>query len=196
MATNMDSTLFPEDEALPAVFHALPYEITHALVQTVTMHAQEYHNVKKELQTTKEADPNLQKTKSKKIKERWDGLQCCERHTVLNKRTGWIASKEWLQTHITVGSNGMPCLRNPSSKATPWVLTVKIDMKGSDAEIYLRPSVEKPFRRVICRDLSTGGVKAKLASIEAGYSHLLSNAEEDEEEDRCATNMEPAHTLQ
>lgn len=154
-------------------FVALPYEIAHAVVRTLVMHSQKYHDAKNDLKEQMDADPTMKKSKTLKAKETWEGLQSVDRYAVMNKRTAWIATPEWLSKYMVVGDNGEPKLKNEKSKVSAWILTLRITASGSEVDLQLRPRMGAAFRTVRCLDLRSGYAITKLGTIMAGYDHLL-----------------------
>lgn len=152
---------------------ALPYEIVHAVIRTLVMHSQKYHEAKKDLKELTDADPGMKKAKTIKAKETWEGLQSVDRYAVMNKRTAWIATPEWLSKYMVVGENGEPKMKNEKSKVSAWILTLRINVSGSEVDLQLRPRMGAAFRTVRCLDLRSGYAITKFSTIMAGYDHLL-----------------------
>ena len=161
-----------QDKTDPSKYHALPYEFTHPLVKLSTLHLKEYMVARKELKELEDEDPHCKKPKTKEAKKNLKKMTKAERFAVLNRRTGWIATSEWMSRHITV-KDGKPVLKNASSKIKLWVLTVRIDITGDLTKLYLQPSAGKPFREVRCMSLEDGEIKAEFAQLVHGYGHIL-----------------------
>ena len=175
---------FLQDEAIPGTFHSLPYQLANAVVRTVTLHAKSVHDAKDNLNKLLEADPMMENIKTKKAKELCDGLSAAERHAVLNRRTGYMATADWLQRHISVNEEGMPVPKKAGSTCKPWVLTIKILLAGGGkVKLSLRPKVGKPFRALRCLDIRAGISESRLSTLTSGYGHLF----DDDSEDPCLT---------
>ena len=153
-------------------FHALPYEITHPLVKLATLHLTEYMKARKEFKDLEGEDPQCKGVKTKEAKKLMKNMSKADRFAILNRRTGWAATPEWLSKHIMV-KDGKPVLKNSSSKIHLWVLTVRIEINGDIAKLMMSPSSGKPFREVRCMSLEDGHVKSEFAQLVKGYAHVL-----------------------
>lgn len=162
---------------------ALPYEVTHAVVRTLVLHTKVYLDTKTELEDLLKTDPAIKKSQTKKLKEAMDGLASVERFAVMNRRTGWVATPEWLQKNMTVGPSGEPVYKGKKGNKSAWVLTLKIKITGKDVYFELKPRTGAEFRAVRCLKLGEGQSETKLASMIAGYDHLL--------EDDCTVAEQP-----
>lgn len=165
--------------------------MAHAIVRSITMHAQRWHEAKKDFQERKESDPEATKVKTKQAQELWKKMQLVDRHQVMNRRTGWVATQDWLSRHMVVDQAGVPRNRNPKSKAKAWVVTVRIKMTGTELEAQFRPSLEQAFRRIRCWDIRSGEPRCKLMSLAAGYQHVF---EDFPEEARSMLGRPPTQT--
>ena len=156
-------------------WHALPYELAHAVVRIVAMHGKAFSDAKAEYESLKESDPAEAKPKTVKAKESFEGLRKVDRYTVMNRRTGWVATADWMARSIAVGPGGVPKLKKEGSKASPWILTVRLHILNQMLSIWLRPAAGKPFRSIRCIGLRDGNLKAKFTTLVAGYEHMLEN---------------------
>lgn len=169
------ATLLTQDEESEK-WVALPYEVAHAVVRTLVLHTKVYIDTKNELEELLQTDPHMKQSQTKKLKQAMDSLASVERFAVMNRRTGWVATPEWLQRSMTVGPNGEPVSKGKNKK-TAWVLTLKIEIKGKDVSLELKPRNGSEFRAVRCLRLREGEVETTLGSMTVGYDHLLENAE-------------------
>ena len=151
-------------------FHALPYELTHPLVKLATLHLKEYMNARSQSYLLEEQDPDSKKAKdAKKLVKQ---MSKAERFAVLNRRTAWIATQEWMAKNITV-KDGKPFLKNASSKIKLWIVTVRVEINRDIAKLWLQPAQGKPFREVRCVSLEDDTVKCEFAQLVHGYGHVL-----------------------
>lgn len=172
------------------MFHALPYEIAHAVVRTLCQHSHSWNLAKQELDRLKETDPEVAKSKTQKAKKAFDKLQACDRFIVMNRRTGFVATKEWLARNVTLDENGKPSAKNSSSKAKPWVLTLRVAMQGASLKkLLLKACDSKDFKEVKCFDLPNGTWKSHLPTITAGYEHLFGADGDEDTPDSLPTWM-------
>ena len=162
-----------EDQTNEDLFHALPYELAHAVVRSLRMHAHAFREAKTELQKLVETDPGKKKAKTIKANKKFEGLQNYNRYIVMNRRTGFVATKDWLAKYMVITESGKPVLKKEGSKASVWLLTLKIQMNGHNVKIELSPGEGKPFRQVRCFDLPNATYKTHLATITAGYEHAF-----------------------
>lgn len=99
----------------------------------------------------------------------------------MNRRTGCVATKDWLARHVSLSESGKPVLKSKDSKCKMWMLTLRISMNGANLkELLLKPGEGKTFRQVRCIHLESGTWKTHLATIATGYHHLFG---EDGEQD-------------
>ncbi|CAK9086713.1 unnamed protein product [Durusdinium trenchii] len=161
----------------PCVYHPLPYELAHAVVRTVALHGTAFLDAQQEYESCKEADPKEKLAKTKKAKEQLMGLHSADRFSVLNRRTGWVATSEWMTKHmVIVDGKPQPKVNSNTPKSKAWILAVRITIVGGNVELKLQPSEGKSFRRVRCLSLENGLEKAKLHSLAEGYAHVLDAA--------------------
>ena len=75
---------------------------------------------------------------------------------------------------VTSDSSGRPVLKNPQTKAKPWIMVVRIELKGMEMKVSMKQNELEttPFRRVRCYDLTTGAAKGKTCVLDE-YPHLL-----------------------
>ena len=169
-----------------AVFQSLPYEVAHAIVRTLCLHTQIYHKAKEDYESLRDKDPNEKKTKTTKAREHYETMCSCERFAVMNRRTGFVATSEWLNKHITVSSNGKPELKKSDGKVKPWILTLKIRIDSHhDVQLQLRTQEGKPFRVVKCFDLRQGMETTNLSKLTVGYAHLFDKAKDTSFREGC-----------
>ena len=135
------------------------------------MHGKAFLEKRQLLTELKAHDPEVNLPKTIKVQKEFKELQSADRFAVLNRRTGWVATSEWLQKHITI-EGGVPKAKD-GSKCRPWILTVRIKVSGADLDIHLRLATGKTFRHVRCFGLQEGEAKTKLSALVAGYSHVL-----------------------
>ncbi|CAK9114494.1 Uncharacterized protein (Fragment) [Durusdinium trenchii] len=167
-----------QDEDTPDEWHGLPYEIAHAIVRCVTMHGKAFLDAKRELHAQKQVDLSGKKPKTLKLKSAFEALHESKRYSVMNRRTGWVATSEWLNTHVKVAEDGKPHPKKEKGKL--WILTIHIKIVGPNIDVRFSPSDGKPFRAVRCLSLEGGAVNAKLTSIVSGYEHLLTDDDDAE----------------
>ena len=160
-----------QDEYESGKFHALPYELAHPVVKAVCTHIQAYRDAKKTEKDLEETEPGS--SKAIKAKKATEELVDVKRYIILNRRTGWPATADWLSRHIVIEPNGKPKMKKHESKAKPWILTVRIKLKNPDAEISMQPAEGKTFRAVRCMSLTDGHLKTTFAQLIAGYGHIL-----------------------
>ena len=177
--------LWGQDDVIADQFHALPYQLAHAVVRLVTLHGKIFAETKAEYERQKDSDVNELKAKTTKLRTEYESLFDVVRFSVLNRRTGCVATSDWMSRYIKVGADGSPQLKNVSSKAAAWVISLKIKIEGNGVKLWLQPSVGKSFRRVRCFSLLDGVSNEKLSSLVAGYEHILQNLEGGENDDGC-----------
>ena len=167
------------------IFQPLPFEVAHALVKTVVLHASEFATAKVTLAKLRESDPSDSKAKTQAAKEKVENMHHTERFFVMNKRTGQLATAEWTSKHITTNASGISVSKS-GSKAKAWVMTVKIKLSNGEVDLHLRSRDDGEFRKVRCFNLKTAGVKLTMASLSEGYGHLLNPDDvEEQEEEAC-----------
>lgn len=171
-----------QDEKDPLVYQSLPYEVAHAIVRTLCLHTGIYLKTRAEHASLKASDPKESKAKTRKAREAVQKLTDCYRYCVMNRRTGFVATSDWLQKHMILSEDGKPQLKKPNSKCKPWILTLKIVLSGLQVDLELKTGEGKEFRSIKCFDIGEGKNKRHLPSITVGYQHLFE--EIDEEEDR------------
>lgn len=168
-----------QDAVDSMVFQPLPYEVAHAVVRTLCMHSNCFLKAKEDYKKLQEGDPNIEKPKTVKAKEEYTKLCKVDRWIVMNRRTGWVATHDWLTKHMVLSADGRPSVRKKDSRCNPWLLTLRIVITGSQVDLMLRPDDSKPFRAVRCFDLENGRYKTHLGSITTGYEHLFKPNGED-----------------
>ena len=135
------------------------------------MHGKAYLEAKRELAAQKELDPKQKKSKTLKAKAALQDLREVTRYAVMNRRTGWVATSEWLNHHVKM-EEGKPC---PKGKGKLWIVSVRIRVVGLCIDIAMSPADGKALRPIRCFSIQDGGTNAKLSSIVSGYSHLLTD---------------------
>ncbi len=160
------------------IWQALPFEVAHGIVRTATLHCHDYANAKETLGELQEKDPTFSKSKTVKARELVSGLESSTRFIVFNKRTGSVATPEWLARNITTSPTGEPEVK---SQKSAWVMTLQIVLVGSDFNLALKTSSDSEFRPVRCFSLKDGMEKHRIISLCDGYQHLLDNGQDDEE---------------
>lgn len=161
----------------------LPYEVAHGVAKLVVLHGSEVIQAKKDLANQLLNGSEEKKTRTQKAREAVEKLKSVERFLVFNRRTGQLATADWIQKHICSDEHGRPKVRNPKSTAKPWLMTMKF--QGDEhVKISLRTDdVEgSAFRQVRCLSLTQGIEKADLQSLVSGYQHLVVNEEEGDDD--------------
>ena len=148
--------------------------MAHAIVRTLCSHAHQWRLARQELQKQKDQDASGCKPKTIKAQKAFDSLVKTDRYVVMNKRTGWCATKDWLSRHVQLSESGYPSLKKKDSKCQMWVLTVRIVLDGSSLrDLKFQAGQGKNFRNVRCFDLPNGKWKFHLTSIASGYEHVF-----------------------
>jgi len=151
------------------IWQALPYEVAHGIVRTATLHCNDYTNAKEALQELKAKDPTMSKSKTVKASELVSGLENSRRFLVFNKRTGAVATPDWIAKNITTSPTGEPQGKTGSA----WIMTLQIVLEGSDFNLALKTSSDSEFRPVRCFSLKDGMEKSGIITLSEGYQHLL-----------------------
>lgn len=125
--------------------------------------------------------------KTQKLRDTVSGLLSADRFLIFNRRTGDLATQEWVTKYVTSTPEERPVLKNDKSKVKMWVMTLRIELSdGHDgagsATLGLRPTDEGEFQAVRCWDLQEGRPKDGILRICRGYQHLLHDGEPDDEE--------------
>ena len=166
-----------QDQHNEGMFHSLPYEIAHAVVRTLCLHTHAFVAAKNDYAKLKGGDPNEKKKKTITAGETMTKLADCVRFCVVNRRTGFVATQDWLSKHITVGEDGKPRPKKDDSKCKPWILSLKIvikqERKSHTVALELKTCDAKPFRTVKCFDLRDGQAQNHLQAITNGYDYLF-----------------------
>ena len=168
-----------EDEKNPGTFLSLPYEVAHAVVRTLCLHTHSYLKAKDAYLALKNDDPGMKKLKTRKSLEEMQKLEKCNRFCVLNRRTGFVATADWLSKHIKTNASGMPELKKPDSKCNPWILTLQVAISGPNVSLALKSDPKKAFRAVKCFDIRHGSERTLLSALTTGYEHLFESVDED-----------------
>lgn len=156
------------------------------MVKTLCMHTNTYLKAKEDYQKAKDTDATEKKAKTKKLRDEFSKLRKCDRFAVMNRRTGFVATSDWMSKHLVITPEGKPVPKKSNSKCNPWILTLRIAItdatSGSEIALELKTQDNKPFRRVKCFDVRDGLEKSGLAPITSGYEHLFQDDDPDEEE--------------
>ena len=167
-----------EDSA--GVYQALPYEIAHGVVYTLVKHGGQLRDAKN-LVATLEAESSTKPAKIEKAKQAYTALHNVQRHMVFNRRTGCLATSDWVAKHVQTNAEGFPVPKNASSTSKPWVMTLSVQIIGLELKVELRSSLASGFRRVRCFDLKTTLAQTKVTVL-TGYEDILTEQCEDDEE--------------
>ena len=158
----------PQDAAQ---WHALPYEIASAYVRTLALTVNALQNSKKNLAVLREKDAHDSKPATIKARNEYTGLRNCKRWIVMNKRTGCMATQEFLAKNVRT-SDGRPVFKKMSAKQQPWVVTLGFKVENTDAQLTLQLTTSSPFYNLRCFDLSKGQQRSKLTILLEGYEHM------------------------
>ncbi|CAK8985840.1 unnamed protein product [Durusdinium trenchii] len=169
-------------------WNALPYEIAHGVVRTLAEHAYNFRLAKNDYKAILEGDPGATSVKAKKQKEILSKLERTDRFLVFNRRTGELATTEWVKKYLTANpATGKPQMKNEKSTAKPWVMTLRIVINQALVEVSLRPYEAADFRAVRCYDIQNGLPQKQLTTITQGYQHLHLRPGDDGEESEQET---------
>ena len=156
----------------------------HAAVRAITLHAKDYRDLTRTYADLLNEDPEGKNSKTLESKEKLQSLQDGVRYSVLNRRTAWVATKDWMARFMKYDASGKPTPKNP--KASVWVMAVRIKIIGANLELSLQPCQDKGFSRLRCVSLKDGEEHSKLTSLLSGYEHVLQDnldADDDVTED-------------
>lgn len=154
------------------------------MVRTLVCHLKKFQDCKKELDGILEED--LEKPKNKKLKETVNSMKDACLFIIFNKRTGSVATADWVQKHIVRDNSGKPINKNPKSTAKPCLMSLRVKMiecpeKGlTDIVLHLQVKPDGPFQKVRCYSLQEGCEQSGMSLVLTGYDHLLS-AEDSED---------------
>ena len=81
------------------VYQALPYEIAHGVVRSLCLHISELREQRKVLANLEASDGKQAKLDA--VKDKIEKLQSMDRFVVFNRRTGVVATNDWLSRHAT-----------------------------------------------------------------------------------------------
>ena len=153
---------------------ALPYQLAGAVARHLVLHAHKLDEARVEFEQLRQNDPAESKPKTVAAKNEWQKLVCCQRHVVMNQRTGQLASPDWLQKHVKV-VDGRPEPRNAKNKI--WFLVLSFRLQAnSQVELALGLAKDEPLLPVRCFRLS-GEEENRLPDLLRGYDHLSEDAE-------------------
>lgn len=112
---------------------------------------------------------------------------------ILNRRTGQLATGEWINKRLTRDANGRPILKSDKGRVSPWIMTVRLDFESNNNKVLLKPSDDSDFKEIRCYDLQRACDKTKLLHLAQGYSHLLHDhiANDDPNESQAEQQEEP-----
>lgn len=162
----------------------LPYEIAHGVVRTLTKHTFDYLASKKKFEDSLNDDPEKKKPATTNLEIRYRKLQHVDLYMIFNRRTGQVATHDWVRKHIVADSSGKPVLKKAESKLKPWVMTLRVDLDPDHSSIGLRSCNNGEFKEVRCFDLQNQCEKTKLAQLADGYAHLLRPEAGSDDEDQ------------
>ena len=155
---------------------ALPYEIANAVVRTLVLHARKLQTARATFNTLIERDPTMSKEKTLAAKQEVCLLEKGQRYIVMNRRTGQIASMDWLQKNVAV-EEGKPVPKNKKMKI--WILTLRVQVVSEDRVVLsLSLASGEEHRPLRCFQLS-GGEQDALPDLLDGYSHIMEDGEGD-----------------
>ena len=187
----MNQQRFLQEKGASETFLALPYEIAHAIIRTFVHHSKAFEEALIEMRRVATEDPEFSKTKSQKARDAFKSMQLMERHIVLNRRTAWVATPQWVVRHMMADENGFPQPKGKHSKC--WVLTLRISIPDDgELDLKLRPFAADEFRTVRCMDLSTGVPSTGFDGLFQAYEHVLdtgTNADDDGQDTIFAPNL-------
>jgi len=167
---------FKQEKGASETFLALPYEIAHAIIRTFVRHSQAFGEALKEVRRAEIEDPSFSKSKSKKARDAFNSMRVMDRHIVLNRRTAWVATPQWVSRHVVTDENGFPRAKNEHAKC--WVLTLRTSIPDDgEIDLKLRPFASEEFRTVRCLDLSTGIPSTNLDGLFQAYEYLLGSGD-------------------
>lgn len=173
------------------VWIPLPYEIASAYVRTLMLHARKLSTSKVLLNEALEKDPNAKKKGTQKLRGDVESLMVAVRHFVLCKKTGQLATQEWLSKHIQVSPEGVPSVKNPKCKAQ--IMSLGFTLAGTDVSLSLKLGADMAEMRVRCFHYETGKPNHKLSVFLDGYEHMVENfddVDEDDEESQESSDSE------
>lgn len=153
-----------------SIWQALPYEVAHGIVRTATLHCNDYTNAKEALKELEEKDPTMSKSKTVKARDVVSGLENSIRFLVFNRRTGSVATPDWIARNITTSPTGEPEVKSAKSA---WIMKLQIVLVGSDFNLALKTSSDSEFRPVRCFSLKDGMEKHRIINLCEGYQHLI-----------------------
>ena len=163
-------------------YHNLPFEVAHGVVRTLVQHLSDFQGAKKELAGLLQGDPSSKKKKTQTVAETVQKWRRVDKFIVMNRRTGQVATPEWLGKHIGVDAEGRPCMKNPKSTARAWILTLRclVDEGDNSFSIALQTKESSNFRNVRCLELRTGLDHKCIDFMMSGYQHILSSEDDPE----------------
>ena len=181
------------------VYQPMPYEIAHGIARSTAKHCFNFQKLRREANKLLEQDPSSSKAKTKKAVEELEKMKSCFLYIVFNRRTGQVASSEWLRQHITVGEDGKPRPARSNSRANPWITTLKFELVENEVRLSFRALETQEFRSVRCFCFHEGRAFMKLHNMRVAYDHVVTaegptnDEEEDQQQDLpafCFVDME------
>ena len=157
-------------------WHALPYELAHGLARSLVLHCRKWQDLKDSYDEALAKDPTARKEKTQELANSVNECKNCRRFMVFNRRTGHMATLDFMQRHFKV-VDGKPVLKKPG-KAKPWVASFRFKV-NRDAAMTLHMSLAEgePDLPVRCLELSSNQARAGVRDLVDGYGHLLDGAE-------------------
>ena len=157
------------------IYHNLPFEVAHGVVRTLVQHLSQFQEAKVELARLLEEDPSSKKKKTQTLSEKVQKWRRVDKFIVMNRRTGQVATPEWLGKHVGEDAEGRPCMKNPKSTARAWILTLRclVDEGDQVFSIALQTKADSSFRNVRCLELRTGLPEKGIDFLMGGYQHIL-----------------------
>ena len=157
------------------------------MVKTLASHAYEYICAKKVYRAELETDPHHAKNKTQKLRDKASSLLSADRFLIFNRRTGDLATQEWVSKHVIASPEGKPVLKKDNSKVKICVMTLRIELSDGNGAgsgtISLRPTDDGEFQAVRCWDLQEGRPKDGILRICRGYQHLFRDDEADDDKE-------------
>ena len=163
-------------------WRALPYQVAHGLVRTLVLHFRKLQDTKAALDAALATDPQCRKKKTQDLQVEVINLKNSRRFLVFNKRTGQVASQDWMQRHIHV-RDGRPLPKQAGHK--PWIASLLFKAHANNkATVRFAISDREPDRPVRCWELDSGEEKQVTLDLIDGYEHM--DVPEDAEEEAAA----------
>ena len=167
-------------------FQALPYELAHGIAKTATKHCYDYQVARRDYYEKLEQDPTCSKAKTVKAKEDLEKLKAVDLYMVFNRRTGQMATREWMKTYLTTDEHGIPKPKKENSTAKPWIACLRFELGLDLHKVSLAFKITEggEFREVRLFHFEDGMTTTKINVFTDGYKHLL-HQDELEEDRNC-----------